>query len=102
MENTLKEIMETDRIAREKVAEKRRRIETINEEIAESKAKLDKALQKKAQAAIERTRQDMDEKLKSEIKRIDKFFADTEESLNRSYDENGDRWVKEIFEAVTK
>lgn len=102
MENTLKEIMETDRIAREKVAEKRRRLDTINEEIAASKAKLDGVLQKKAQAAIERTEKDMDEKLKSEIQRIDRFFADTKSSLTRSYEENCDRWVKEIFDAVTK
>lgn len=102
MENTLKEIMETDRIAREKVAEKRRRLETINEEIASAKTELDQSLQKKAQAAIERTQKDMDERLKSEIKRIDKFFTDTENSLNRSYDENNGRWVKEIFDAVTK
>lgn len=102
MENTLKEIMETDRISREKVAEKRRRLDTINEEIAESKAKLDKSLQKRAQAAIEHTGEEMDKKLKSEIQRIDKFFANTQSALMRSYEENNDRWVKEIFEAVTE
>lgn len=102
MEKILEKIVEADRAAREKVNSHRRRFDAINDEIASAEEEIDKALQEKAESAIKRTQEQTYEKKKSETERIDKYFEATKEKLNRSYDENQDRWVGEIFAEVTK
>lgn len=102
MEKILEQIVEADRQARERVNERRRRLETINDEIACAAEEIDSALKEKAALLIEKTREEAERKKQAETERIDKYFADTEEKLNRAYNENSERWVNEIFSDITK
>ena len=102
MEKILERIIETDRAARDKVSVQKQRLEMINDEIAAEKAHIDEKLQQSANEAIEKTKEETGAKVKSEISRIDAYFNETEAALNKSYDENRDKWIEEIFSAVIK
>lgn len=102
MDSNLKEIMETDRAAREKYNAEKRRFESVNDEIASEKEATDRALREKAQSEIESTAAEMNEKKKSETERIDRYFSETSEKLEKAYRENRERWAEEIFREVTK
>ena len=102
MEKILERIIETDRAAREKVSVQKQRLEMINDEIAAEKAHIDEKLQQSAHEAIEKTKEETDAKVKSEISHIDAYFNETEEALNKSYGENRDKWIEEIFSEVIK
>lgn len=102
MEKILERIIETDRAAREKVSVQKQRLEMINDEIAAEKAHIDEKLQQSANEAIEKTKEETDAKVKSEISRIDAYFNETEAALNKSYGENRDKWIEEIFSEVIK
>ena len=102
MEKILERIIETDRAAREKVSVQKQRLEMINDEIAAENAHIDENLQQSANEAIEKTKEETDAKVKSEISRIDAYFNETEEALNKSYGENRDKWIEEIFSEVIK
>lgn len=102
MDKILERIMDTDRTAREKVNDRRRRLETINDEIVSAREQIDSELSGKVRTSVENTRKETDKKKKSETERIDRYFNETEEKLNRSYEENRERWVNEIISEVTK
>lgn len=102
MDKILERIMETDRTAREKVNSSKRRLETINDEIISAREQIDLELSKKVRSSVENTRKEADRKKENETARIDKYFCETEEKLNRSYEENRERWVNEIVGEVTK
>lgn len=102
MEKILERIIETDRAAREKVSVQKQRLEMINDEIAAEKAHIDEKLQQSANEAIEKTKDETEAKVKSEISRIDAYFNETEEALNKSYGENRDKWIEEIFSEIIK
>lgn len=102
MDKILERIVETDRLSREKVNERKKRLETINDEISSAEEEIDRTLREKAEKSIEETKKQMNNKLIAETERIDKYFSETENSLNRTYAENHDRWVNEIFGEVIK
>lgn len=102
MDKILERIVETDRQAREKVNNSRQRLETINEEIAAESEEYDRVLKEKAEKSVLETQEQMKAKLKDETERIDKYFTATEDALNKSYAQNHERWVNEIFSEVTK
>ncbi len=102
MKEILEKIIETDKNAREKVAVQNERLAMIEEEIASEKIGIDRYFEKKAKEEIEKAKSAMQEKLKSEIKRIDKNYESTEKKLKKKYEENHTQWVNDVFDAVTK
>lgn len=102
MDKILERIMDTDRTAREKVNDRKRRLETINDEIASAREQIDSELSEKVRLSVENTRKETDRKKETETERIDKYFKETEEKLSRSYEENRECWVNEIVSEVTK
>lgn len=102
MDKILERIMDTDRTAREKVNSRKRRLDTINDEISAAREQIDSELAEKVRSAVANAVKETDRKKADETERIDKYFGETEEKLNRSYEENRERWVEEIFSEVTK
>lgn len=102
MEKILQQIIETDKNAREKVGVEKKRLAMIEEEILAEKLTIDRHLDEIAEKEIEKAKTEMKIKLENEIKRIDKNFEETENSLQQSYNENRESWVNSIFNSVTE
>lgn len=102
MDKILERIIEADRQAREKVNAEKLRFETINDEIAAAKSECDKELSDAAAKEIEAMKAQMQKTLAADTARIDGHFSKTQAELNRIYDENREKWVQDIFNAVTK
>lgn len=65
MDKILERIMDTDRTAREKVNDRRRRLETINDEIVSAREQIDSELSGKVRTSVENTRKETDKKRKA-------------------------------------
>lgn len=102
MEKILQQIIETDKNAREKVGVEKKRLAMIEEEILAEKLTIDRHLDEIAEKEIEKAKTEMKIKLENEIKRIDKNFEETENSLQQSYNENRESWINSIFNSVTE
>ena len=102
MKEILQKIIEADKSARDKVAVQKERLATIEEEIASEKIGIDNYLQSDAEDKIEKAKLKQKQRLENEIKRIDENFSKTEEALTSAQRENSEKWVNDIFEAVTK
>lgn len=102
MEKILQKIIETDKDAREKVAVQKERLAMIEEEIASEKIGIDRYLEETTEREIEKAKSEQKAKLESEIKRIDDNFNETEKALKDAYNQNHEKWVNDIFKAVTK
>ncbi len=102
LETILGRIFETDKAARDKVAAGKKRLDSINEEIAAEKAEFDRQLKADALKAIAETQAQTEKILDCETERIDRHFEKTKADLEKAYAENGARWAEEIFREAVK
>lgn len=102
MDIILKRIIETDKISREKVNEKKQRLLSIDTEIAESKNAIDEELFERSKKNIAKQTETSEIKLKKEIARIDSFYADAEIRLRAAFEQNRSEQVEKIFKKITK
>lgn len=101
MEKILERIIATDKAAREKVGEQKKRLEQINEEIAAEKELIDKASKEKADKAIAKAKAESERKSREETEKIDAHLNNARKELEKAYNENAEKWAQEIFDSVT-
>lgn len=101
MENTLRVIVEADRLARREVEQAEARRERLTEELAEQKRQIDEANGRDTERAIAKARADAAEQVKRTAAEIEQTVKSKTESLWALYDEKRENWVQEIVSAVT-
>lgn len=102
MDIILKRIIETDKISREKVNEKKQRLLSLDTEIAEFKNAIDEELFERSKKNIAKQTETSEIKLKKEIARIDSFYADAEIRLHEAFEQNRSEQVEKIFKRITE
>lgn len=102
MDIILKRIIETDKISREKVNEKKQRLLSIDTEITEAKNNIDEELYERSKKNIAKQTETSEIKLKKEIARIDSFYADAEIRLRAAFEQNRGEQVEKIFKKITE
>ncbi len=100
MDNTLKRIIETDKISRTKVQEKKQRLIFLDAEISETKNAIDEELFTQSKKNIAKATETAEIKLKKEIDRINNFYADAETNLRASFEEKQEILAEKIFKKV--
>lgn len=100
LDKTLNRIIETDKISREQVKEKKQRLISIDTEISEAKNAIDEELYAQSQKNIAKATETAEIKLKKEIARIDTFYADAEQNLRKSFENNKESLADKIFKKV--
>lgn len=100
MDNTLKRIIETDKISRTKVQEKKQRLIFLDAEISETKNAIDEELFTQSKKNIAKATETAEIKLKKEIDRINSFYADAETNLRTSFEEKQEILAEKIFKKV--
>lgn len=98
----LKKIIETDTLSREKVDEKKRRLEGLDTEITEAKNAIDEELYERKKKNIAKQTETAEIKLKKEIARIDAFYAEAETRLRTAFQEEKGEYSEKIFLKVTE
>lgn len=99
---TLKRIIETDKISREKVNEKKQRLLSLDTEITEYKNAVDEELYEQSKKNIEKQKKTAEIKLREEISRIDAFYADAEDKLRASFEDRRDEFSEKLFRKITE
>lgn len=98
----LKKIIETDTFSREKVNEKKRRLEALDTEITEAKNAIDEELYERKKKNIAKQTETAEIKLKKEIARTDAFYEEAEARLRAAFLEKKDEYSEKIFIKVTE
>lgn len=102
LDKTLNRIIETDKISRERVSEKKQRLISIDTEISEAKNAIDEELYAQSQKNIAKATETAEIKLKKEISRIDSFFSEAEQKLRTSFEENSESISEKIFKSIVE
>lgn len=102
LDKTLNRIIETDKISREQVKEKKQRLISIDTEISEAKNAIDEELYAQSQKNIAKATETAEIKLKKEISRIDSFFSEAEQKLRTSFEENSESISEKIFKSIVE
>lgn len=102
MDIILNRIIETDKISREKVNEKKQRLLSLDTEITEAKNSIDEELFERSKKNIAKQTETSEIKLKKEIARIDSFYAEAEIRLRAAFEQNRSEQVEKIFKQITE
>lgn len=101
MENMLKRIIEADKKAQETVAEAEKRLNGTEEKIAEAREEFSKRLAEEVITKVNEIELEKQRQLEEENRINNERAEKIAQSLEKAYEENKDKWVKEIVERVT-
>lgn len=98
MNNMLKNIIAVDKKAQETVREALREKENVEKKLREAKSSIEKKTEEVTERKTEEIRQEAQAQADKEISMACERCLECTEKLERLYEENGDRWVKELTE----
>lgn len=104
MEDIIKKLLEVDKNARMKVADAKAKKADVMSEIEAKRAEMKKSSEQEFATRSQQIRQQAYEEFEKEYsqQKVDEKRKKATDELQELYNKNRDRWVREIFERITK
>lgn len=97
MDNIIKDIIEADRDARERVRSMESKREQLSTELKEQRVKITKMLEEEATEKKAEFKAQLDADLNAHIEANDGSYEETLQLLNEQFQKQKDTWVNEIY-----
>lgn len=98
--DAIKKLIETDEKTRAEVEAQYQKRSNLKKQIEEQKKQITKETWDAVNAQVAQTKKELDEKIANDATVNQKYYEETLQSLQASYDKNKDTWKKEILERI--